>query len=195
MIKIHRAATALLIGLAFAWPAAAQADAPSVEPEPALRQKVHEATWPADIARLAGSYLRAYPQAQASDAVSAMLERANTAMRALSRNDVRLYRTAFQAPAEAADAADDVHKAALGDKEAALRLAHLQQRGDGGVPADVNRYVGWLQFASVLGNERASYELALHYRRDNQPALAATYEARAEELGYVAPASLDHFRK
>ena len=52
-----------------------------------------------------------------------------------------------------------------------------------------------MQFAAELGNGIASYELALHFRRRNQPQPAARWEARARELGYTPPASLEHYRK
>ena len=41
----------------------------------------------------------------------------------------------------------------------------------------------------------ASYELAVHYRRQGQPAPAAQYESRARELAYTPPPTLDHSRK
>jgi hypothetical protein len=47
----------------------------------------------------------------------------------------------------------------------------------------------------ALGNGIASYELALHYRAYAQPLLAAQFEARARELGYVPPPTLDNVRK
>jgi hypothetical protein len=52
-----------------------------------------------------------------------------------------------------------------------------------------------MQYAAALGNGIASYELALHYRRVEQPLLAAQFEARARELGYTPPPSLDNSRK
>jgi hypothetical protein len=52
-----------------------------------------------------------------------------------------------------------------------------------------------LQYASALGNGIASYDLALHYRRVQQPQLASQFEARARELGYTPPPSLDNVRK
>jgi hypothetical protein len=55
--------------------------------------------------------------------------------------------------------------------------------------------VGWLQLASLLGDDRASYELALHFRRTDQLVLAARYEAVALALGYQPAAGLDHVRK
>ena len=116
-------------------------------------------------------------------------------MRVLGGKEVRLYRADFEIQDAPAGAREEVRRAALGDKDAALRLAHLYDSGDGGVARDLNRYVAWLQYAAALGNGPASYELAVHYRGQDQPALAAPYEARAEELGYQAPSSLDHIRK
>ena len=52
-----------------------------------------------------------------------------------------------------------------------------------------------MQYAAALGNAEASYELAVYYRKASLPALAAPYEARAEELGFKAPPALDHVRK
>ena len=163
-------------------------------PEASLRAELQQAVWPGDIAELAGSYLRSYPQGQASASASVMLAGATEALRLLERNDVRLYRTSFQAVDLTPEARADLRKATLGDKEAALRLAHLHRPGSGSAP-NVNRYVGWLQFASMLGQPDASYELSVHFRRDNQPALAANYETRAEQLGYIAPVALDNIRK
>lgn len=185
-----------LLGLALVtgtWSGAAHA-ASAPLPEASLRAELQRAVWPGDIAELAGNYLRSYPQGQASGAASVMLARASDALRLLKRNDVRLYRTSFEADELTPESRGDLRKAALGDKEAALRMAHLHRPGSGVAP-DVNRYVGWLQFSSMLGQPDASYELSVHFRRDDQPALAANYETRAEQLGYVAPVALDNIRK
>jgi hypothetical protein len=171
------------------------AQAATSESEGALRQELQQAVWPADIVRLADQYLSRYPGAAWAGSASTLRERAGMTMVVLKRNDVRLYRSAFQPASDAGAVQDDLRRAALGDSAAAVRLAHLQQRGEGGLPQDMNRYVGWLQYASMLGDERASYELALHFRRDAQPVLAAKYEARALELGFKPPRDLDHVRK
>ena len=86
-----------------------------------------------------------------------------------------------------------MRKAARGDKDAAARIARLYQEGE--ALANQNRYEGWLQYAAALGNGIASYELAVHYRRQGQPAPAAQYESRARELAYTPPPTLDHSRK
>lgn len=189
--KAHLASAVLGLGLVFGGAAAAA----TPESEGALRQELQQAVWPADIVRLADQYLSRYPSAAWAGSASALRERAGMTMVVLKRNDVRLYRSAFQPASDASAIQDDVRRAALGDIAAAVRLAHLHQRGEAGMAQDMNRYVGWLQYASMLGDDRASYELALHFRREAQPVLAAKYEARAVELGFTPPRDLDHVRK
>ena len=190
MAKAHLASALLGLSLVLG-----TAHGASPESEGALRAELQQAVWPADIVRLADQYLNRYPNAGWSGSASALRERAGMTMVVLKRNDVRLYRSAFQAATDVAELQDDVRRAALGDIDAAVRLAHLHQRGEAGMAQDMNRYVGWLQYASMLGDDRASYELALHFRRESQPVLAAKYEARAVELGFTPPRDLDHFRK
>lgn len=162
--------------------------------EVVLGDELNSARWPADIARAADRYLVTYPQGPSAETARAMLEPARRSARALDRN-VRLYRSDFRLAGAADALGSDIRKAALGDNEAALRVAHAIRDREQGADYDVNRYVGWLQFASALGNAQASYELALYYRKDDQPALAAPYELRAEELGFQAPRALDNIRK
>ena len=173
-------------------PAAAAAPPPAAEG--VLRQDLQEARWPADIVRAADRYVSGYPQGPAAAVARSLLDPARRSARALDRN-VRLYRGDFRLEGASPAFRDEVRKAALADKDAALHLAHMIRDEDNGVVFDINRYVGWLQFASALGSAPASYELALHYRKADQPALAAPYELRAEELGFMAPPSLDNIRK
>ncbi|MBX3607865.1 MAG: hypothetical protein KF788_21510 [Piscinibacter sp.] len=189
MHPFHR--TALTLGLAALLGFAGTAQAAEAE---ALQQQVQQALWPADIVAGADQYLARYPQGPFAAQARELRERATAAMRVLGRRDVRLYRSAFLS-AEDDGARAELRRAALGDREAAVRLAHGHQRGESGLTQDFNRYLGWLQYAASLGDERASYELALHYRRDAQPVLAAMYEARAVELGFTLPRDLDHIRK
>jgi TPR repeat protein len=192
-VSTTRLAAALLaLGLCLG---TAQAASPGgFDGESTLRQELQQAVWPADIVRLADQYLARYPAGTWAGDANALRERAALTAVVLKRNDVRLYRTAFQAADADTALHDDLRRAALGDPAAAVRLARMHLRGDG-VAQDTNRYVGWLQYASMLGDDRASYELALHFRRDAQPVLAAKYEARAVELGFTPPRDLDHFRK
>lgn len=183
-----------LLGLSLVC-AGVPAATPNAESESALRAELQQAVWPADIVRLADQYLSRYPAGAGAGNANALREQAGMTMVVLKRNDVRLYRSAFQPTSGGAAIEDDVKRAALGDIAAAVRLAHRHQRGEAGMAQDMNRYVGWLQYASMLGDDRASYELALHFRREAQPALAAKYEARAVELGFTPPRDLDHVRK
>ena len=193
MAKAHLAG--VVLGLSLAFGASHAATPIGEDPEGALRREIQHAVWPADIVRLADEYLSLYPSGAWADSASTLRERAGMTMVVLKRNDVRLYRSAFQPATGATAIRDDLRRAALGDSGAAVRMAHLHQRGDAGMAQDMNRYVGWLQYASMLGDDRASYELALHFRRESQPVLAARYETRAVELGFTPPRDLDHLRK
>ena len=189
----RRTFSLVLLGLALA-SASLHATTTAQPSESALRQDLQTARWPADIVRAAERYVAGYPQGPSAAAARSMLDLARQSARALDRN-VRLYRGDFQLEGSVSAVGEDVRKAALADREAALRVAHMIRDRENGVEFDINRYVGWLQFASALGNGPASYELALHYRKADQPALAAPYELRAEELGFRAPPSLDNIRK
>jgi hypothetical protein len=165
------------------------------------------AIWPAEVEKLATEFLKNHPGSRLAGSAEVAREGAREAAAILRRNDVRLFRSAFRptpaAPgagyaAEAGTAAGsavdpDLLKCGRGDKDAAARMARLVGRDSGRY--DIGRYEGWLQYATELGNGIASYELALHYRREAQPVLAARYEARARELGYTPPPSLDNTRK
>jgi len=187
----HRVIATVLLSLSLAAYAAPR----SVESEARMRQQVLEASWPADIVRLADEYLRDNPDAAFSPEARGLRDRAASAMQALRSQEVRLFRSAFErATTQPQDRSRDVRLAALADKDAALRMA-TANRPDDARPTDGSRYVGWLQYASMLGSDRASYELAVYYRKQDQPALAARYEARAVELGFTLPRWLDHVRK
>ena len=194
---------------------AADGAAPRAAPadERADWARLQAAVWPADVVRAAGDYLARYPQSPLAGSAVVAREGAGEAAQILARSDVRLFRSAFLPPAAAggpadgsayapstptptpapAAAATDIVKAGRGDKDAAARVARGWGRQSG--RWNVGRYEGWLQYAAALGNGIASYELALHYRRADQPLLAAQFEDRARELGYTPPPSLDNSRK
>lgn len=157
---------------------------------------VEDSSWPGEVIKLCDSYLQQYPQSKLVPAATVARDGAGDAAKAMQRNDVRLFRSAFSGkPDMPASWWRDVRKSARGDKDAAARLAHMYKDGEEGLPRDNNRYEGWLQFSSALGNGIASYELALYYRNQDQPLLASQYETRARELGYTPPPTLDHYRK
>ncbi len=159
---------------------------------------LQSAIWPPEVQRLADRYLERYPDSKLSGAALVAREGAKEAAQMLQRQDIRLYRRSFDTPADADDAyRSDLLKSARGDKDAAARIGR-HWRGVAGkrtTGAELSRYEGWLQYAAELGNGIASYELALHFRKLDQPHPAARWEARARQLGYTPPPSLDNSRK
>ncbi|WP_028310729.1 caspase family protein [Derxia gummosa] len=160
----------------------------TAEEEEALWQRIEDSLWAADVVRLCDDYLKRFQNGALVSRVRVARVGAERAAAVLRRNDVRLYRSAFQ-PAADSQLAAEVYKAARGDKDAAMRLGRLELRKDGG------RYEGWMQYAAGLGNGIASYELSRYYAELDQSLLAARYEARALELGYTPPARLGNERK
>lgn len=181
---------ALLIALGSTATLANEATAPRED----LRQQMHAATWPADIVRIADRLLAVEERDDAiADAWDTRRKAAWTAQ-LLRSNVMLLQRSAFVAGNNPGER-QDLRQAALGNADAALRMARRYQPGSAHAVADPHRYVGWLQLASQLGSDNASYELALFFRREGQPSQAAVYETRAAQQGYVAPVALDHVRK
>ena len=163
--------------------------------EATLWRQLEESMWPADVLRWADEYLKKYPESKVVGSAQVSREGANDAVTVLRSSGVRLYRSAFQPKVTDANWLAEWRKAARGDKDAAARIARAYLKGSGDITADPNRYEGWMQYAAALGNGIASYELAVHYRREGQPVLAAQYEYRARELGYTPPPTLDNVRK
>jgi hypothetical protein len=153
--------------------------------------QLEAAFWPSEVARLAEDFLSNHARSRLAGSARVAREGAREAAVILRRNDVKLFRSAFQPGGVVA--ADDLLKAGRGDKDAAARLGRAHGRGS--KLLDMGRFEGWMQYAAALGNGIASYELALHYRRVEQPLQAAQFEARARELGYTPPPSLDNSRK
>lgn len=157
--------------------------------------ELQAAVWPPDLLRLASEFQQRWRASAHTGAAVVAAEGAREAAAILRRNDVRLYRGSFEPVASRGAAYNsDLRKAARGDKDAAARIgrqwATPAQAGPG-----PSRFEGWMQFAAELGNGIASYELALHYRRSDQPEPAARWEARARALGYTPPPTLEHYRK
>ena len=150
--------------------------------------------WPPDVAAHSEEFLEKYPAGRYAQNAKVLEAGAREATDVLHRRDVRLFRSAFDAPTDWDDERrSELTKAARGDKDAAARIARFYADADAGVQR--GRYEGWLQYAAGLGNGIASYELALYYRRNNQAQQASQFEARAKELGYNPPPSLTQQRK
>lgn len=161
----------------------------SNEAEPPVRAQMLSAAWPS-LARLhADQSLQDFPSGPASQQAQVLSERAQKVAEVMNRNDVALYMRAVNETAGNQLLASDVLAAMQGDTKAAIRLAHAAKEDR------PQRFVGWLQLAAALGDEQAAYDLALFFRTQGQPALAAKYETQAVALGFVRPTVLDHSRK
>ena len=169
---------------------------PRKEDESVAWARLEALVWPADVARAATAYLVDYPDSQLAGSAQVARDGALEAAQILRRNDVRLYRNAFQLGEVPAEVAADIVKAGRGDKDAAARLGQRNSPDSGlyGGVDKTGRYEGWMQYAAALGNGIASYRLALYYRRTDQPQLASQFEALARKLGYTPPPSLDNKR-
>lgn len=155
--------------------------------EASLRAAVDAAIWPGDIVRAADAYLQAHP---GTADIFDVRKAAAASLAIVRRSDITIYRSSFET--QDAAAAAELRLAARGDRAAAIRLARASREHD--ARNGTHRYTGWMQFASLLGDAGASYQLALHFRRDGQLYLASVYESRAVALGYEPVESLDHRR-
>jgi len=182
-------------------PRRAGATAPTVPDidEEAELKKLEQLAWPAEVIQVAEAFLKARPESPFAPGVQVARDGARSAVKALQRNDVRLYKSAFSLNEEMpVEQRQDLLRCGRGDKDAAARMAWRfrgQSSGAYGVSSAQSRYEGWMQFAVALGNGIASYELAVHFRSTGQPLLASQYEARARDLGYTPPPNLDNVRK
>ena len=162
--------------------------------EASVREQLLSATWPADIVRLAADYRRRFPRGPiAADAVNRG-QRALRAQKALESRDVNLARNAFASAAAVPALHADAERALLADSAAALRIAHAY-RDSQDASAEPVIHVEWLRYASALDSAEANYELSRHYRRQGQMPMAAKFQSRAVELGFVLPRELDSVRK
>jgi hypothetical protein len=156
--------------------------------------KFMQTTWPAEVVQLSEDFLRHYPDSKLVVSAQVAHDGAVAADKVMRRSDVRLYRSAFMLRDDMdVDQRRDLVRCGRGDKDAAAREARrAQAKANATMKA---RYEGWLQYAAALGNGIASYELALHYRREDQPLLASQFESRARARGYKPPPTLDNVRK
>ena len=141
--------------------AAAKAGGAKLSAENEGRVGSSKRPWPAEVLQLADLPAR-YPGSNGRRAQVAR-DGAREAAEALQRRDVPLFRSAFLR-----EVSRRRGPTALRPRRQGRRRAHgaAPTRGYG---ASAARYEGWLQYASALGNGIASYELALHYRRQDQP--------------------------
>lgn len=182
------------------------APAPAAVPEPGVPVRneaadlaaLDAALLPREVFNLASEFLKNHPRSRLAGSATVARLGAEEARSRLALPEVTLTAAAFDRPANAnAEMLSELAKAGRGDKDAAARIGRTFAPSNlfGMTRADTTRYEGWMRYATALGNGIASYELALFYRRNGQPLFAAQYEARARQLGYTPPPSLDQSRK
>jgi hypothetical protein len=157
--------------------------------------QLRQTRWPLDVLNLSDRFLTKYPNTEARMWVELSRKGVILASRALNRRDLKLHRTGFVLPdgVNSDFAHEDLLRASRGDKDAAARVGRLHRESS--EMYALFRFEAWMMYATALGNGIACYELALFYRNQNQPALAAAAESKAVELGFSPPVGLDHFRK
>ena len=160
-----------------------------------LAEQIRQGRWPAEIVKAADECLARFPDSACSAEALAARPAAAHAASALRARNVNLYRSAVLDSRLGTDMQADLHAAALGDGHAAERIGQLYGHGADASVTERHRFVAWMSYAAQLGDERASYELALVFRTSGEPAIAAMWEARATQLGFVPPLALDHIRK
>jgi hypothetical protein len=158
-------------------------------------KQLRQTRWPPDVLALSDRFLVKYPNSEARVLVELSRRGVILASRALNRRDLKLHRTGFVLPdgVNSDFAQEDLLRASRGDKDAAARVGCLHQESKS-IHAQF-RHEAWMMYATALGNGIACYELALFYRNQNQPALAAAAESKTVELGFSPPVGLEHFRK
>lgn len=187
-------------------PTPAPTAAPAATPEPGVPVRneaadlaaLDAALLPREVFTLASEFLKNHPRSRLAGSATVARLGAEEARSRLALPEVTLTAAAFDRPANAnAEVLSELAKAGRGDKDAAARIGRTFAPSNlfGMTRSDTTRYEGWMRYATALGNGIASYELALFYRRNGQPLFAAQYEARARQLGYTPPPSLDQSRK
>jgi TPR repeat protein len=86
---------------------------------------------------------------------------------------------------------EEQQKGLGGDREAALRVAHMFKTGTNGVPKDERRMLQWLLHASTLSSGAASYQLYQYFLDQKLDREAVFFENRAIEQGFTPPPRVD----
>ena len=189
----------LRVQVALGWQGNAGEDKPNLAMKPqeeAAWLEIQNTDWPVDLLRRCKVFLTQFPESTKASSVALYQAGATQALEVLRAKEVKLFKTSFVVPSvkpSQGQPVNDLSRAARGDKDAAARIARMHRALN--TEQGLLRYLGWLQFAGGLGNGIASYELALYYRANEQPLLAAQAEARARQLGYSPPRALGHDRK
>jgi hypothetical protein len=159
--------------------------------EQAAWAELQRSSWPREVVQLADSFASAFAGSRFASSVQLSREGALRAAQILADPDIGLSRQDFQ-PGDAAtsEAAEDLRRAARGDKDAAARVGERLNAAGIRSAAQGARFEAWMRFAGELENGIAAYELARRYAATGQAALSGQWVSRARKLGYVPPPGL-----
>lgn len=164
--------------------------------------RINASTWPPDLLARCEQFLRQFPSSFLALNVQLKRHGATRAVAALRQPGVHLYQKAFAAPELQTEApvhnilslADELHRSAYGDKDAAHRMAREYARR-ASTPENRHRQAAWLRYAVALGNGVAAYDLAQWLQANGLLSQASEAEAKALSLGFEPPVRLGHSRK
>jgi hypothetical protein len=160
--------------------------------EEELFLQLNSSTWPDDVRKSSEVLLKSYPGSRYRSEATVARIGAVKAKQVLGdpNNDINLGVKDFKPALGNADReyAENLRRAGRGDKDAAVRIANRFDSGKD--PVQLSRYEAWLQFAGLLGDGIACYELSRHYNELGMPAEAGKWSSRAKKFGYNAPAQL-----
>ena len=159
--------------------------------ETAALAQLRGTLWPRDVVKLATDFEQRFPDSRFRISAQVAREGAAVATKVLADPEIGLSRRDFELRSDIApDLAEDLRRAARGDKDAAARVGERVSAGERSAGATAMLYEGWMKYAGLLGNGIAAYDLARHYARMGQPALSGQWVSRARKLGYVPPVGL-----
>lgn len=147
--------------------------------------------WPRDVVLRASEFEKRFPDSSYKSSAQVSRQGAASAAKILADPDIGLSRQDFDIRVDTpADLADDLSRAARGDKDAAARIGErISAVGSRSGPSAL-RFEAWMRYAGALGNGIAAYDLARHYASIGQAALSGQWVSRARKLGYIPPPGL-----
>lgn len=160
------------------------------EEQQALTQ-LRGSLWPRDIVARATDFELRFPASSYKSSAQVSRQGATAAATVLADPEVGLSRQDFEVRSDTPpDLAEDLRRAARGDKDAAGRIGDRISAGGNKTGVAGLRFEAWMRYAGALGNGIAAYDLARHYASIGQAALSGQWVSRARKLGYVPPPGL-----
>lgn len=147
--------------------------------------------WPRDVVTRATDFEQRFPASSYKSSAQVSRQGATSAAKILADPEIGLSRQDFEIRSDTPpELAEDLRRAARGDKDAAARIGDRISAGGSKTGAASLRFEAWMRYAGALGNGIAAYDLARHYASIGQAALSGQWVSRARKLGYIPPPGL-----